>query len=528
MRLSNKKASRPLSAKELFHLGVSANVRGQLKEAAEYYRQTLILQPDYIEAHYNLGVTLYDLGRLEEAAASFSRAITLQPAYAEAHCNLANIFMTQGRLDEAVGSYRKALSLKPDYTDAHYNLGVSLLARGKTEEAAASFQQALSLEPDFAEAHCNLGIASKELGLMDDAVASFRKALQLKPDYARAYNGLALIVKFRTFDNDIQAMENLYVGKADISTADRIDLGFALGKAYADLEDYDRSFAFILEANRLKRTTYEYSIREEHLFLQRIKKTFSPDFLAAHHGVGSQDKTPIFIVGMPRAGTTLVEQILASHPLVFGAGELEDLRLVINGICVGAAARQFPECVMDLEMDAFNKMGEDYVGRIRDYAEEAGYITDKMPYNFFRVGFIKTVLPNARVIHCTRNPMDNCLSIFKNDFRGTHGYAFDMTELGQYYNLYRDLMAYWEKVLPGFMHTVQYENMVSDQRNQTKSLLDFCGLPWDDACLEFHKTERKVSTASFAQVRQPIYSDSVELWKRYEKQLEPLRKTIYG
>ncbi len=154
------------------------------------------------------------------------------------------------------------------------------------------------------------------------------------------------------------------------------------------------------------------------------------------------------------------------------------------------------------------------------------YITDKMPNNFLRVGLIKTILPNAKIIHCMRNPMDNCFSIFKTDFTGTHGYAYDMVELGQYYNLYRDLMAHWEKVLPGFMYTLRYEEMISDQQNQTKRLLDFCGLPWDEACLAFHKTERRVSTASLAQVRQPIYKDSVELWKRYEKQLEPLRKTI--
>ncbi|MBW2471232.1 MAG: sulfotransferase [Deltaproteobacteria bacterium] len=232
-------------------------------------------------------------------------------------------------------------------------------------------------------------------------------------------------------------------------------------------------------------------------------------------------------MGMPRSGTTLIEQIIASHPLVFGAGELLFLPDLVNKICADAAAGKFPECVLGLDMEGFERIGSAYIEKIREYSDSAQHITDKLPHNFMHVGLINKILPNAKVIHCVRNPLDNCLSIFKTDFmEQLHRYAYDLVETGQYYTLYLGLMAHWEKVMPGFMYTLKYEDVVSDQQKQIKGILNFCGLPWDEACLNFHKTKRKVVTASLAQVRQPIYKDSVELWKRYEKQLEPLRKVI--
>ena len=519
---------KPAYAEAHNNLGVILNDQGRLDEAAACFRQALSLKPDYAEAQYNLGKTFTDQGRLYEAIASYLQTLTLKPDYTEANYNLGKIFTDQGRLDEAAACYRRALSLKPDYAEAYNNLGGILKVQGKLDEAIACFRRALSVKPDSAEMHYNLGVIFREAGKLNDAIACYRKALSLKPDYAAAFKDLTSVVQYTEADDVVHAMEDLYNKKEDMPDADRIALGFALGKIFEDLRDYDRAFTFILEANLLKRGSFEYSIQNEQDFFSRIKKTFSPDFFASRHGSGYQDGTPVFIVGMPRSGTTLVEQILASHPLVFGAGELPILTGLANDIRAGGATGPFPECLLDLEGDAFTKMGSDYMKKIREYSKDAPYITDKMPYNFLYVGFIKTILPHAKVIHCKRNPMDTCLSLYKNYFKELHGYAYDMVELGRYYNLYQDLMAHWEKVLPGFMYTIRYEEVVSDQQSQTKSLLDYCGLPWDEDCLAFHKTERKVSTASLAQVRRPLYKDSVELWKRYEKQLEPLRKAIYG
>jgi len=501
---------------------------GRLPEAETLYRQILRVEPNNQDALHFLGVLAQQIGKNEIAVELISRALSYRPDYAEAHYNLGIALYALGKTDAAAASYRQALVLKRGYVEAHYNLGMALKDCGKLDEAVNSFRQALTLKPDYAEAQHNLGVTFSELGKLDEAVSCYKKTLSLKPDYVRAFKGLAQIVKYTEIDAVILAMEDFYNKKERLPVADRIDLGFALGKVYEDLGSCDKSFDFILEANRLKRGSYRYSTQIDQDLFARIKQVFSPDFFTLHHGSGDQEGAPIFVVGMPRSGTSLVEQILSSHPLVFGAGELDILRNATQNICAEHSGAPFPECMLNLDRDAFAEIGSVYIKKTRAYAPRAEHITDKMPNNFLRVGLIKAILPNAKIIHCMRNPMDNCFSIFKTDFTVTHGYAYDMVELGRYYNLYQDLMAHWEKVLPGFIYSITYEEVVSDLRNQTERLLAFCGLPWDEACLAFHKTERRVSTASLAQVRQPIYRDSVELWKRYERQLEPLRQAIYG
>jgi len=500
---------------------------GKLDKAVASFNRALALKPDFAMAHYNLGNVLIDQGKLDEAAVSFRSALDLKQDYVEAYINLGGILDNQGKLDEALNCYHQALLLRPDDAELYNSLARILRNQGKMDEAVAKLNQAVALKPEYAEAYYNLGVIYRELGKMDDAITCYRKALSLKPDLARAYMGLSSIVKHTQVDDVISSMEDLYNKKGDIPDEDRIILGFALGKAFDDIGDHEKAFHFILEANRLRRRSYEYSIQEDRELFERTKKIFSPDFFALHHGSGNHDKTPIFILGMPRSGTTLIEQILASHPAVFGAGELEVLKVLINSTCTRISNLQFPECILDLDRTSLEMMGSEYIAKIRKYSAEAEFITDKLPYNFLRIGVIKLILPNAKIVHCMRSSMDNCFSIFKLDFKGAHGYAYDMVELGQYYNLYRDLMAHWEKVLPGFIYTLRYEEMVSDQQHQTRNLLDFCGLPWNENCLTFYKTERRVSTASFVQVRQPIYRDSIELWRQYEKQLEPLRKAIY-
>lgn len=514
-------------AAEYFRLGEAAARQGDWEEAAGCFRQGLNLQPNQPDALNILGIIYLTQSKLDKAVGVFRQALALQPDFIEVHFNLGVAFYDLGRLDEAVASMRRVLALQPDYSEAHFNLGNFLMAQGHFQEAAAVFRQALVLKPDYAEALCNLGVIYNELGRKEDAITSFRQAISLKPGYVRAYKGLSQLAKYTDVDVDIQAMEDLYT-KRDMPEADRRDLGFALGNFFEDLGEYDKAFTFYSEANRLKRKSFQYSIENDHILFERIKEVFSPEFFSSHTLAGNQDNTPIFILGMPRSGTTLVEQVLASHPLVFGAGELADLVNLTNKFCAGRNVAQFPECVTDFSPDVLAAMGADYVAGVRKYANDAKFITDKMPHNFLRVGLIRAILPRAKIIHCMRNPMDTCLSIFKMDFTAPHGYAYDLVELGRYFTLYQDLMAHWEKVLPDFMHTVQYEEMVADQRQQTKDLLDFCRLPWDDACLAFHRTARRVSTASLVQVRQPIYKDSLDLWKRYEKQLELLRGAIYG
>jgi len=323
-------------------------------------------------------------------------------------------------------------------------------------------------------------------------------------------------------------MESLFA-RQGLARDDRTQLAFALGKAYEDLGNYDKSMEFVIEATQLKRDSYDYSIAESREQFDRIRQVFSPDFFSSHRDSGDPDRTPIFILGMPRSGTSLVEQILASHPDVYGAGELKDLGRVLASLRTSDRHRPsiIPQELLELDVKAFAGLGKQYIDRIRGYSADAKFIIDKMPGNFLRIGFIRTILPNARVIHCTRNPMDNCLSILKTHLKHSHGYANDMSELGQYYRMYLELMDYWRDTLPGFVYDQSYEDMVKSDKEQINNLLQHCGLDWNDACLDFHKTRRKVQTASNTQVRRPIYKDSVQLWKRYERQLEPLRAAIY-
>jgi len=355
---------------------------------------------------------------------------------------------------------------------------------------------------------------------MEEAHASFRRAIAVKPDFVEAYRHLVTSQKNTEYNREMKQMEAL-LERPDLSDREKVQINFGLAKAFEDLQQYEKSFTFVQEGNRLKRLSFDYSTAQDEANFNRLKSFFDRPFFDTRKDWGCQDKTPFFIIGMPRSGTSLVEQILASHPLVVGAGELMDLSTVCHRHD-NKNNKAFPESVLELGMEDFSSIGADYVERLRIHSPSSSYITDKLPGNFQLVGMIKTILPNARVIHCRRDPIDTSLSIFKNYFLGEHPYAYEMTELGAYHKLYLDLMAHWHGVLPGFVHDIQYEDLVSDPENQIRRLLEACGLPFDEACLSFYKTERPVRTVSVVQVRQPMYKNSVQAWKRYENQLQPL------
>jgi tetratricopeptide (TPR) repeat protein len=528
------------------------------EEALASLDRALALKADYAEAHNNRGSTLLELKRPEEALASFERALAVRPDYAEAHNNRGNALLALKRPEEALASFTRSLALKPQYVDALNNRGIALrdldrhhealasfdaalalkrddpealnnrgsmlLHLNRHDEALASYEGALALQPNHADALSNRGHVLVHQGKLEEGAASFRKALSVNPELAGAHASLALAVKHAEHDEEIRAMERL-VAREGLSSTERMHLCFALGKAYEELREYSRAFEHILEGNRILRASYDYSIAEDERHFENIKKIFSADFFSARRGSGCADGSAVFIVGMPRSGTTLVEQILASHRDVFGAGELPDLASLVESYCTQRGG-VFPEAVSGFERSAYEGLGVDYVQRIRQRSTAAKRITDKRPHNFLMVGLIKAILPNAKVIHCMREPMDSCWSMFKLLATANFKFAHDMDDLGRYYSRYLDLMAHWRVVLPGFVHEVKYEEMVSDQEHQTRKLLEYCDLPWDAACLAFHRTKRTVATPSATQVRQPIYQGSVQLWKNYEQQLKPLRRAL--
>ena len=514
----------------LNNIGNLFQLQGENEKALSWLEKAISRDPDNAVANNNLGNALWALDRNEEAVAAYKRALELNPNLADACRNLGSVLIELQEPEEAIKCFDQALRINPADKKACQGLGRAQNEQGDMGQAVAAYQKAIAIDPLNAEYYREIGVLFSDYGEIEEAISAHRKALELNPEYAEAYRSLSKNRIFTEYDDDMKAMESL-LSKKGISGEDSIQIAFALGKAYEDLGNYDKSMEFVTKATGLKRSSYDYSIAESQEQFDRIKEVFSPDFFSNHRDSGEPDRAPLFILGMPRSGTSLVEQILASHPDVYGAGELNDLVKVFESIKEPANNKQidtFPEGILELDARAFADLGKQYITRIRQHSTDAKFVTDKMPHNFLRIGFIRTILPNARIIHCTRDPMDNCLSIFKTYLLQGHRYAYDMSELGQYYRMYLELMDYWRDTLPGFIYDQSYEDLVSSQQEQVSQLLQHCGLDWNDACVDFHKTRRKVKTASNAQVRRPIYKDSVNLWTRYEEHLEPLRAAIYS
>ena len=503
-------------------LAMEHHVAGRLTQAENIYQQVLQSNPDQPVALHLLGLIAHQTGKNDIAVELISKAIIIQPNYAEAHYNLGNALSDLGRPDEAVNHFRAALTTNPDFTDAHNNLGLVLQDLGQLDEAITCYQNALALKPDYAMAHRNLGLALQELGRLDEACASFRTAVSVQPDYGEAHRNLSVSKKFTSHDDDIKAMEKAYASPR-LADEQKIHLSFALGKSFEDLKKFKESFQFYLTGNTMKRVTYDFSITSAKKYFSALKSVFTRELFAAHQKCGLPDRTPVFILGMPRSGTTLVEQIIASHPNVFGAGELNTLGQIITAHFGPFDEARFGDNINNADDKQFAIAAGDYIKSIRQHSESADIITDKMPHNFLMIGIIKLILPNAKIIHCCRDPRDTCLSVFKNYFAGDgHHFAYRLDELAEYYNLYDDLMTHWRNVVPGFIYDIEYEKLIGEQEPQTRALLAHCRLDWDGACLDFHKSDRSVQTASSVQVRKRIYKGSVQSWKPFEKDLEPL------
>jgi tetratricopeptide (TPR) repeat protein len=467
----------------LTNLGSALQLQGETETAIDWFNKAIIHDPNFLGAHINLGNALRDLGRFQEAVVSYEKAIQIDPGFADTYNNLGSVLIELDELDDAVTNLTKAIELDPRHIEAYNGLGNALSGQGEIDKAIAAYRKAIEINPTHSDAHNGLGNVLSDMGEIEKAIASYRRAIEIRPGNSDIYRSLSKLKKFTEYDDDIRAMETLYAIE-NIPDVQKMHLAFGLGKAYEDLGEYEKSMDFILLANRLKRASFEYSISEAEDIFGNIKAIFSSEFFA--------------------------------------------LLSLTRKIPTADTPAEFPGCIVDLDSKALDELGKEYITGIRHYSEEAEYISDKMPHNFLRIGLIKVILPNARIINCNRDQMDNCLSLLKNYFSKGHAFSYDMTELGQYYNLYLDLMEHWRDTLPGFIYDLSYETLVADQENQIRALLDFCNLPWDDACLDFHNTRRKVRTASNAQVRRPIYKDSVKLWKRYERQLQPLRTAIDG
>jgi tetratricopeptide (TPR) repeat protein len=550
----------PDSAEARNNLGNTWRRLGRMDEAQVCYRKALELNPSYAEAHSNLSFLLSSQGLYDEAARHARHAIDLSPRLVDAYLNLAEVEAARQRydaalrvlemlnpfapehpsaliarakalkqltrLEEALAIARRVVALVPRNAEAHQTLAMTLQELGQTEEALLAFEQAAAL-PGTAAETAMIGRATllMEAGRREDAIAAFEQVLERFPASVPALAARADLRTFTADDPDIAMMEAQLAHGERLSLGDRSSAHFALAKAYLDIKDPERAFAHLEAGNRQKRSTFDYRSEEVTRWIERIRATFTPERYQRLTGLGDPSKMPFFIVGMPRSGTTLIEQIISSHPFVTGAGELSTLRHAIEEI------GPFPKWVEALDgNDAeaiLHRCAQGYLTRVKPLAQGRAHLVDKMPGNFLYAGLIPLILPNARIIHSRRNAVDTCLSCYTKLFGGQQPFAYDQTELGRFYRDYEHLMAYWREILPaGTFIEVDYEAVVDDLEGEARRLIAFLGLPWDDACLNFHENRRVVRTASVNQVRQPIYRTSKGRWQAHARYLGPLLEAL--
>lgn len=503
---------------------------GRQADAERLSLETLARKPDYADAWFVLARAQAAQNRDREALASYQRAVSLDPAHFDATLGMGEVLLRMVRRAEALASLRKAHALAFAARDIERLLhaAAAFQAAEAYADARTCFDEVLGIAPDCNRAHVGLGVTLADLGDLPGAEAQYREALRLKPDDVSAFYNLVSQTRLLREDPLWPALMALAEHVESQSSDDRILLEFALGKIWEDAHDYERAFPHFLEGNRLQRAHMNYDESRQTAFYLEAMRCFDAGFLAAHADAGSTSAAPIFIVGMSRSGTTLVEQILASHPAVHGAGEVQLLRQSVR-VELGALAgdEELPRRVVRLDDAALRSIGQRYLAGTRELAPTATRIVDKLQGNMVLLGLIQVLFPGAHIIHCRRDPMDTCVSCFTRHFTTGHDFSYDLGELGRFYRLYEELMRHWDRVLPpGRILEVRYEEMVGDFATQARRLIAHCGLEWDDACLQFYATRRPVRTASLTQVRQPIYTSSVGRWKHYAAQLRPLQEAL--
>jgi tetratricopeptide (TPR) repeat protein len=567
------------------NLGIILQESGKFEESRLCLERVLTLQPNNAEALNNLGNTCKRLGLLDHAQGHWSRALALKPNYAEPHSNLAHLLTEQGQFDLAIDHGRRAIALNPLLGDTYINLAAIETARqrhaealrwldallsfaplhvtglaaralalkqlDRLDEALDTARRAVASAPNNAEAHNAHGLVLQAMGQFDAALASYDRAAGLPgtaaeqalvnrailfmehgqaapaeaaftqatktfPRSASAWFNRADLVRFTANDPAIAAMQAL-LSPTLPSQNDQMLLHFALGKAFLDTGESDRAFAHLDQGNRMKRARVAYDADATSRWMGTIAAGFTPELLERPAGQGVTSSRPLFVLGMPRSGTSLVEQILASHPDIHGAGELNHIQNLAHQL------GNFPASITSIAPEQLAPLGEAYLRAIAPLGQGQRHMVDKMPANFLYAGLIRLILPEARIIHCRRDPVDTCLSCYSKLFTNEQVFTYDQAELGQFHQDYQRLIAHWRTVLPtAHFHEVEYEAVVDDLEGEARRMLAFLELPWAPACLTFHETRRPVQNASVNQVRKPVYRSSAGRWRKHAQHLGPL------
>ena len=494
--------------KEYIQSVVDIYKSGNLSEAEIRTKKLINDNPKVVFLYNLLGLILAEQKKDDQAIKCYEKGISINPSFGMIYNNMGILLFKDKsvvNIKKVEGFYKKAISLDKKIPEPHNNLGNLYDYLNKINDAIDCYKKAIDINPKFSYAHHNLGAAYVAVGKFDDAKKHFKESIKLNPNFIVTHRLLSRITKYTDSDDHFDELKKIYK-KININDSEKkIELGYALGKAYEDIQNFDQAFSYFKEANQLERKKINFSLELEEEKFRDIKKMYNKKLFDKHKNSGYCDYSPIFIIGMPRSSTTLVEQILSSHSKVYGAEEVEFIP--------NLAGEKFDEG--DLQ-----KIGEKYIDKMKNISSNSDRTTDKLPTNFLYVGFIKLILPKSKIIHCYRNSRDNCLSIFKNQFGSKKiKFAYDMKEIVSYYNFYENLMSYWKKILPNFIYDIKYENLISNTKKEIKNLLINCDLGWSNDCLNFYNNDRPVRSASDTQVRRKIYNSSINSWKNYEKYL---------
>ena len=535
-----------------FNLGNIYQQLNQIDESINSYKKSIELNPKFPEAHNNLGNIYQQLFMPDEAIVQFENAIKYGPHLAEAHYNLAFILNSKGRKNDSIEHYEKCIELNPEFVIAHNNLGKIFLDIGNNTLAESCFEKVIELDPNYAEAYnnlgavlqnlgnlnyaiqCyeksisiapdsrtlnNLGIALQEIGKLDEAAKSFHKAILTNPESADSYHNLSYLTDLSKNEAIINQMKAMHSNQS-LKLEDRSLISLALAKVYETQGSLKDFFKFLHEGNVLRKKELNYSIQEPIIELKAIKKIFSSNAITQDTSfTESSKKRVIFIVGMPRSGTTLVEQILSSHKSVFGAGELRPLTNLVKPLINNFIEDETRE----IRQSALSFVHHEYNDSLLDLNFSENIVTDKLPLNFQYIGFILASFPDAKIVHLKRDPIATCWSNYRCSFTSrSNGYSYNFDDLIKFYSLYEDIMGFWNNIYPNTIYEQSYEELTENQEKETRKLLKYCDLEWDENCLNFHNNKRGVQTASTIQVRKKMYQGSSEDWKKYWTYLQPL------
>jgi tetratricopeptide (TPR) repeat protein len=499
---------------------------GRLLRAEEFCRHFLRQNPKDTEGMRLLAQIGVKLGILDDAEFLLESARVFDPDNVQIRLDYIDALRRRQKFAQAKEEAEALYAMDPINPLFQSHLAIESMQTGEYARAFELFDAVLAAVPNDPATLTSRGHALKTVGKQDEAIASYQRAFAAKPDHGDAYYALANLKTYRFSDAEIAAMR-AQTDRSDLGFMDRVHLSFALGKAYEDREEYEQSFQFYSAGNDLKRRQTRYDADDMQAELAKQKEQCTADLFAKHQRAGYDAPDPIFILGLPRAGSTLLEQILASHSQIDGTLELPNILALAHRLRGrSAGASQYPQVLHDLSGEQFATMGSDFIENTRIHRQEAPFFIDKMPNNFRHIGLIKLILPNAKIIDARRDPMDCCFSGFKQLFAEGQEFTYGLTEVGRYYSDYVDLMDHWDKVLPGAVLRVQHEDVLDDQEGQTRRMLEYLGLPFEEACIHFYKSKRAVRTASSEQVRQPINRSGQGAWQPYEPWLGELRAAL--